>query len=117
MNSKLIQEDFFTEIVSDRLNCRWIKHSETVKKPIIIFLHEGLGSIPQWKDFPEIVALKTGLDVLLYERTGFGKSSPLREKRGLDYLHTEAQQLARLIFQLKITDYLLLGHSEGGVLP
>ena len=114
MNKELIQEDFFTQIGMNRLHCRWIKHSKTIQFPVIIFLHEGLGSIPQWKDFPETVGRGTRLDVFLYERTGYGKSSPLKEERGLDYLHLEAQQLARVIIQLKITDYFLLGHSEGG---
>jgi pimeloyl-ACP methyl ester carboxylesterase len=114
MSKNIIYEDFFLQVNTDRLHCRRISHSKTLQKPIIVFLHEGLGSIPQWKDFPEQVAFRTGLDVFLYERTGYGKSSPLKEKRGLDYLHLEAVQLAKVIHHLGIDDYVLLGHSEGG---
>ncbi len=116
MQSQLIHREFFTKIGNDELFCRWIKHDTKVNFPVLIFLHEGLGSIPQWKDFPEEVAMLTGLDILLYERTGYGQSSPLTEQRGLDYLHIEAEQLAALINELEIPSYILIGHSEGGTI-
>ena len=114
MNQNIAREDFFITVGNGTLFCRWLKHGKTVSFPVMILLHEGLGSIPQWKDFPEQVAKQTGLDILLYERTGYGQSSPLTKKRGLDYLHLEARQLTLLINQLEIPSYVLLGHSEGG---
>ncbi|KAA3638870.1 MAG: alpha/beta hydrolase [Bacteroidetes bacterium] len=116
MKEKLIHEDFFTRIGKDDLFCRWIKHGSKSNYPVLIFLHEGLGSIPQWKDFPDEIALRTGLDVLLYERTGYGQSSPMTEQREIDYLHIEAEQLSTLVDHLAIPSYILIGHSEGGTI-
>jgi pimeloyl-ACP methyl ester carboxylesterase len=50
-------------------------------KPVLVFLHEGLGSIRQWRDFPEKVAAATGTRALVYDRYGYGQSDVLREKR------------------------------------
>ena len=84
--------------------------------PVVVFLHEGLGSVSQWKDFPERFVQECGLPVLLYDRLGYGKSSPRKEKRGLDYLHREEGRLGRLLEKLSLKKYILLGHSEGGSL-
>ena len=86
------------------------------KKPVVIFLHEGLGSVGQWKDFPEKFLKKCHLPVLLYDRLGYGKSSSRKEKRGLDYIHQEEKLLEQLVQKLSLKKYYLLGHSEGGSL-
>lgn len=113
----MISDNNIITIKNDRLHYQWLKHREgKVQFPVIIMLHEGLGSIPQWKDFPEKVARLTGLDILLYERTGYGQSSPLIDKREIDYLQIEAKQLGLLIQQLEIPEYYLIGHSEGGTI-
>jgi len=84
--------------------------------PVVIFLHEGLGSVDQWKEFPKRFLEKCHLPVLLYDRLGYGKSSPRKEKRGLDYIHREEELLDLLIRKLSLKEYYLLGHSEGGSL-
>lgn len=84
--------------------------------PVIIFLHEGLGSIDQWKDFPEKVVKTTGFPAFVYDRQGYGKSSPLSETRGLDYIHKEEKLLTLLLKYFEINQYFLIGHSEGGSL-
>ncbi len=84
--------------------------------PVAVFLHEGLGSVSQWKDFPERFVRACGLPVLLYDRLGYGKSSPRLEERRLDYLHREEELLSDLIGKLSLKKYYLLGHSEGGSL-
>ena len=84
--------------------------------PVTVFLHEGLGSVSQWKDFPERFVRACGLPVLLYDRLGYGKSSPRLEERRLDYLHREEELLSDLIGKLSLKKYYLLGHSEGGSL-
>jgi pimeloyl-ACP methyl ester carboxylesterase len=53
----------------------------------IVMLHEGLGSVAMWKDFPERVAKATGCGVLVYSRYGHGKSERLAEKRSVDFMH------------------------------
>ena len=86
------------------------------EKPVVIFLHEGLGSVGQWKDFPEKFLERCRLPVLLYDRLGYGKSSPRKGKRGIDYIHREEKLLSLLIGKLSLKKYYLFGHSEGGSL-
>ena len=99
------------------------KRLETVRYPpartgtdaTIVMLHEGLGSIAMWKDFPEQVAEVTGCSVLVYSRYGHGKSERLAEKRSVDFMHHEATMvLPELLAKLGIQRPILLGHSDGG---
>src|SRR4030088_1063521 len=57
----------------------------------IVILHEGLGSVAMWKDFPERVAEASGCGVLVYSRYGHGKSERLAERRSVDFMHHEAK--------------------------
>ena len=80
----------------------------------IVMLHEGLGSVGMWKDFPERVANATGCGVLVYSRYGHGKSERLAEKRSVDFMHHEAKVvLPEILAQNKIQNPILLGHSDG----
>ncbi len=81
----------------------------------IVFLHEGLGSVALWRDFPQRVADATGSEALVYSRYGYGNSDPLREDRSICFLHEEAlQTLPELLDQLNIHEPILFGHSDGG---
>ena len=83
--------------------------------PELVFLHEGLGSISHWKDFPVRVAEATGCPVTVYSRYGCGRSDLLDGPRGVRYMHDEAlQSLPDLLSQLKIENPILVGHSDGG---
>jgi pimeloyl-ACP methyl ester carboxylesterase len=80
-----------------------------------VFLHEGLGSIAMWRDFPSRVAHATGCDALVYSRYGYGRSAPLKEPRAVRYMHDEAlQALPELLEELGIAAPILVGHSDGG---
>ena len=80
----------------------------------VVMLHEGLGSVAMWKDFPERVAEATGCGVLVYSRYGHGKSERLAEKRSADFMHHEAKVvLPELLRQFEIERPILLGHSDG----
>jgi pimeloyl-ACP methyl ester carboxylesterase len=83
--------------------------------PTLVFLHEGLGSIRQWRDFPLQVAQSTGCRALVYSRYGYGQSDVLAEPRvGVDFMHREAlESLPVLIAQLAIERPVLVGHSDG----
>ncbi len=90
--------------------------SDNANTPVLIFLHEGLGSIAQWKDFPQLVADATGFPALVYDRYGYGHSTPFFDKRKLDYLHREAQYFLPLLLEkLNLTHrpLILIGHSDG----
>lgn len=83
--------------------------------PTLIFLHEGLGCVDMWRDFPKEVALQTGFSVLVYSRQGYGRSDPCEIPRPIEYMHIEAQEvLPDLIKVANINDYVLIGHSDGG---
>jgi len=82
--------------------------------PVMVFLHEGLGSVAMWKDFPRRCAGNAGCDALVYSRYGYGQSDPLEEPRRVDYMHHEAlKTLPELLDRLKIERPILLGHSDG----
>ena len=84
-------------------------------KPALVFLHEGLGSIHQWRDFPREVSEATGCPALVYDRYGYGQSDVLQEpRRDVSFMHDEALlALPALLKNLKITDPVLVGHSDG----
>lgn len=82
--------------------------------PTLIFLHEGLGSISLWRDFPAKLAAATGAPALIYSRYGYGKSDRLAAARGVDYMHIEAlETLPDLRGQLGLDQVVLVGHSDG----
>ena len=81
----------------------------------IVMLHEGLGSIALWKDFPHALAVRTGCRVLVYSRHGHGDSEKQTEKRPITFMHHEAEVvLPELLDKLSIARPILLGHSDGG---
>jgi pimeloyl-ACP methyl ester carboxylesterase len=82
--------------------------------PSIVFLHEGLGSVSMWRDFPQRVADATGCEAVVYSRQGYGRSDPLTAPRSLRYMHDEALiVLPALLERLRIERPILLGHSDG----
>ncbi|WP_366555311.1 alpha/beta fold hydrolase [Aquibaculum sediminis] len=85
--------------------------------PVIVLLHEGLGAVELWRDFPEALAAATGCSLLVWSRYGFGGSDPLREPRTARYLHEEAlEALPELLDKLEIVRPLLVGHSDGATI-
>ncbi|MDD2463404.1 MAG: alpha/beta hydrolase [Desulfobulbus sp.] len=90
--------------------------SGKVDRPVLVFLHEGLGSVAQWRDFPGQLCRRTGCPGLIYDRIGHGLSSPLTQKRTLHYLHFHAlEELPRIVETvIPCRPYLLIGHSDGG---
>src|SRR5271169_3510892 len=97
-----------------RLETLWINPREPASQTIVM-LHEGLGSIALWKDFPQRLAARTGCRVLAYSRYGHGSSEKLTEKRPVDFMHHEGEAvLPELLDKLNIEQPILLGHSDGG---
>jgi pimeloyl-ACP methyl ester carboxylesterase len=80
----------------------------------LVMLHEGLGSVSMWRDFPERLARATGCRTLVYSRYGYGRSSPLEAPRSVDYMHEEARVwLPAILERLDIRRPILFGHSDG----
>ena len=85
-------------------------------KPYLVYLHEGLGCAAMWSNFPELLCRTTGCPGLLYDRLGYGRSSPLDCTRTVHYLHNYAlKELPKLIDTvIPNTSFILIGHSDGG---
>ena len=98
-------------VAGHKLNYEWVGEGART----LVFLHEGLGSIPQWRDFPERAARATGCRALVYERYGYGQSDVLAEARvGPDFMHREAlEALPALLQALAVENPVLVGHSDG----
>ena len=80
----------------------------------LVMLHDGLGSVSMWREFPEQLARATGCRTLVYSRHGYGSSSPLDAPRSVDYMHEEARvQLPGILERLGICRPVLFGHSDG----
>jgi pimeloyl-ACP methyl ester carboxylesterase len=101
-----------TTIGGVRLETRLIPGASD--KPWLVLLHEGLGSVSMWRDFPDKLARLTGLRTLVYSRRGYGRSDPLNGPRDIDFMHHEAREvLPRLLDAFGIEKTLLVGHSDG----
>jgi pimeloyl-ACP methyl ester carboxylesterase len=82
---------------------------------MLVFLHEGLGSLAMWKDFPKRCSRAAGCGALVYSRFGYGRSDPIEESRGVDFMHDEAlKSLPELLDKLDVQRPILFGHSDGG---
>lgn len=84
------------------------------KAPTIVMLHEGLGSVGLWGDFPDKLQAATGAGVFVYSRAGYGNSSPAKLPRPLNFMETEALDvLPQVLGAIGFRRGLLLGHSDG----
>ncbi len=105
-------------------DCRiWVKRIEpgtasaALPRPVLVFLHEGLGCIELWRDFPETLCASAGCSGLLYDRCGYGGSEMLTGPWPLDYLEKEsATYLPAVLAACNINDAILIGHSDGGTI-
>jgi len=101
-------------VEGSRLETLWLAPA-LPKQPTIVMLHEGLGSVALWKDFPREIAERTGFGVFVYSRRGNGNSDGLKGERSVEYMHHEAETvLPALLKEVSIKHPILLGHSDGG---
>jgi pimeloyl-ACP methyl ester carboxylesterase len=113
----MVRDDIFAAMPSllaagRSLNYTWIGPEEGT---VLVFLHEGLGSIGQWRDFPAKLCAATGCRGLVYDRYGYGKSDVLAEqRRTVRFMHDEALvALPELRKRLNLEECVLIGHSDG----
>jgi len=107
-------DPFFVAVQGRQLEVQRIAGSVRGARTLV-FLHEGLGSVAMWRDFPLKAAAATRCAAVVYSRYGYGRSDMLREARGVDYMHREALEvLPELLARLEVPDPILVGHSDGG---
>lgn len=103
----------FAEIAGCRIE--YAEHpAHQVNRPPLVFMHEGLGSVAMWRDFPQKVAAVTGCRTIVYSRIGFGRSSLRRAPYTPRFMHEEALEiLPALRRALGVERPVLVGHSTG----
>lgn len=103
-----------------RIEYQWIA-PQRARAPLLVFLHEGLGSVAMWRDFPQRLCDAAGCRGLVYSRPGYGRSTPraANESWDLDFMHRQAHDVLPALFDAlgiaPATDRVwLFGHSDGG---
>lgn len=101
-------------INSTKLHGEWFGTASSSDTPIIVLLHEGLGSVSVWRDFPNLLANYTNTRVFAYSRAGHGRSSSAFDAGAPDSLHREALHvLPKVLGEIGFNNGFLLGHSDG----
>jgi pimeloyl-ACP methyl ester carboxylesterase len=103
------------------LELAWVNRSAGAKAPVMVFLHEGLGSVARWRDFPQRLCRAIGVVGLVYSRPGYGRSTarPAHERWPPDYMHRQAGEVLPALLEVLRIDprerrLWLFGHSDGG---
>jgi pimeloyl-ACP methyl ester carboxylesterase len=99
-----------------RMAYQWVGVTESAY-PVIVFLHEGLGSIELWKDYPEKFCCEHGFTGLVFSRYGYGQSTPrpAGERWPVSFMHAQAHEVLPMFFALLgLEKPWLYGHSDGG---
>jgi pimeloyl-ACP methyl ester carboxylesterase len=113
------QADDSIDLGDRRLRVRRLvpRRSDGLERTTLVFLHEGLGCIEMWRDFPQKLCDATMCAGVVYDRTAYGRSSPWPSDPGVHYMEIEADQvLPKLLAALDIADCVLVGHSDGGTI-
>jgi pimeloyl-ACP methyl ester carboxylesterase len=108
-----LADEGFLDLGDMRLEYRMIG-PRPHEAPTLVVLHEGLGCVGMWNNFPDKLARETGAGVFVYSRAGYGRSSPVALPRPLSFMHDEARNvLPRLLDAIGFRRGLLVGHSDG----
>ena len=92
--------------------CHW--RSDNSQGPTLVLLHEGLGSVAMWKEFPAQLTARTGYSVFVYSRAGYGKSDKSALPRPPGYMHPEGLEvLPEVLNFLNAPEVVVIGHSDG----
>ena len=86
-------------------------------RPTIVFLHDSLGSVQLWRDFPAKLSEAAQCNTLAYDRLGYGKSYPMpTHERPINYMELEADLLNDVLIEMNLDHVILFGHSDGGTI-
>ena len=109
-----IDQRGYVEIDGCQLEYIWFRENAVPSERTVVLLHEGLGCVQGWGEFPQLLAEATGFPILAYSRAGYGGSGSGSISRPLDWMHHEALVvLPALLGKLDIKSYVLVGHSDG----
>jgi pimeloyl-ACP methyl ester carboxylesterase len=110
-------EDRFVAVPGGRVFVRtWTPRAGSGDSPVVL-LHDSLGCVELWRDFPEMLACRLARQVIAYDRLGFGRSGARRELPSVNFIREEAQVFFPAVRNaLGHTGYALFGHSVGGAM-
>jgi len=112
MDSFYIQRDGY-QLFTKQID----RFPENINKPALVFLHDSWGCNEMWGDFPDRMVELSGLNGLLYDRRGYGQSSPFAiTQRTEYYLHDEAHELMEVLDACQIQNAVIYGHSDGATI-
>lgn len=95
----------------------FVKQEFFPNRPYLVFLHDSLGCIELWRDFPEKLAKRLKMNVFIYDRLGYGQSdSFIHSVREVNYMDAEAEFLKEVLDTMEIEKPILFGHSDGGTI-
>ncbi len=104
----------YLTLTSGKIEIQWHGKNKA-DRPVLIFLHEGLGCARMWKDFPKKLSLATKCPALVFSRYGYGLSDPSPLPWKINFMHKQALCiLPEIIKKTGIKTYILVGHSDGG---
>ena len=110
-------EEYIVEVDGVGLETHFYHSTQGVTAPTMVFLHEGLGSVAMWREFPGRIVSATGLPAVVYSRCGYGKSDPRVKAYDANFMHREALNvLPGLLKSLQVIEPILIGHSDGGTI-
>ncbi len=99
---------------TQKIEVQWHR-AGSADHPCLVFLHEGLGCVKLWKDFPLKLSQKTGCSAFVFSRLGYGRSDPSSLPWKINFMHTQARIfLPAVLAAADIQDHILIGHSDGG---
>lgn len=102
-------------VAGKKFEVRWINAEKKSDRPVLVYLHEGLGSLKLWKDFPDTLCRACQCPGFVFSRLGYAGSDPIALPRKITYLHREALDiLPRVVKAAGILDHIIIGHSDGG---
>ncbi len=94
-----------------------VEDNQFADAPTIVFLHDSLGCVQLWRDFPKKLASATHCNLMMYDRLGYGQSELMPSwARPVNYMELEADILIQLLQDLNIKNPILFGHSDGGTI-
>ena len=115
--SRIRTEAFELDLPSGNIYARkWIPDKVLSEIPVVL-LHDSLGSVDLWREFPEILSQELSRTVIAYDRSGFGNSDARVELPSLEFIKEEATDYFPIVkSRLAVTEYILFGHSVGGAM-
>lgn len=106
--------DNFISIQGGKVFVRqWQKNSEFIP---ILLVHDSLGCVDTWRDFPEKLSQSLNRTVIAYDRLGFGRSSERRALPSVQFIEEESSVIKKLMLELGFNEYILFGYSVGGAM-